>query len=95
MATIAWLQGDKDGAERELDALKNDPQGDLQINGLRSGMAAYVGQVKTGKAFGQKQREAAGRLGFKEAVANEYAQEAYTEATFLSKAHALEDVARR
>ncbi len=94
LATIAWLQGDKDGAERELDALKNDPQGDLQINGLRSGMAAYVGQVKAGKAFGQKQREAAGRLGFKEAVAYEYAQEAYTEATFLSKAHALEDVSQ-
>ena len=94
LAIIAWLQGDKDGTQRELDAMKNDPQGEFQVNGLRSAMAAYAGQGKTGKAFGQKQREAAQRFGFKEGVANEYSQEAFTEATFLSKAHVLEDVAQ-
>src|SRR5580704_6871689 len=41
LAVIAWLQGDKEGTDRELEAMKNDPQGDLQVNGLRSGMAAY------------------------------------------------------
>lgn len=92
LAIIAWLEGDKEGTERELEAMKNDPQGDLQVNGLRSGMAAYAGQGKAGKAFGQKQREAAERLGLKEAVASEYSQEAFTEAVFLSKANALEDV---
>jgi tetratricopeptide (TPR) repeat protein len=92
LAIIAWLEGDKEGTERELEAMKNDPQGDLQVNGLRSGMAAYAGQGKAGKAFGQKQREAAERLGLKEAVAGEYSQEAFTEAVFLSKANALEDV---
>ena len=92
LATIAWLQGDKDGTERELDAMKNDPQGEFQVTGLRSAMAAYAGQLKLSRDFGQKQREAAARLGFKEAAASEYAQEAFTEATFLNKARALEDV---
>ena len=85
LAIIAWQQGDKNAMEREFDAMKDDPQGELQMEGLRSGMAAYAGQGKAGKAFGQKQREAAERFGFKEAVANEYSQEAFTEATFLSK----------
>ncbi len=93
LAIIAWLQGDNNALERQLDAMKNDPQGELQITGLRSGMAAYAGQVKAGRDFGQKQREAALRLGFKEAAASEYSQEAFTEATFLNKARTLEDVA--
>jgi tetratricopeptide (TPR) repeat protein/tRNA A-37 threonylcarbamoyl transferase component Bud32 len=92
LATVAWLQGDKDGTERELDAIKNDPQGEFQITGLRSGMAAYAGQLTSCRSFGEKQRQAAGRLGLKEAAASEYAQEAFTEATFLNKARALEDV---
>jgi len=93
LAIIEWLQGDKDGTERELGAMKDDPQGEYEVTGLRSGMAVYAGQLKAGRAFGQKQREAAERLGFKEAAAKEYAQEAFTEATFLNKARALEDVA--
>jgi eukaryotic-like serine/threonine-protein kinase len=92
LGIIAWLQGDKEGTDREFDAMKNDPQGDLQVTGLRSAMAAYAGQLKVGREFGQKQREAGGRLGFKEAEASEYSQEAFTEATFLNKARALEDV---
>src|SRR5882724_3840633 len=79
LAIIAWLQGDNSALERELDAMKNDPQGEYQITGLRSGMAAYAGQLKAGRAFGQKQREAAERLGFKEAMATEFSQEAFTE----------------
>jgi tetratricopeptide (TPR) repeat protein len=92
LAIIAWLQGDKEGTERELDAMKNDPQGEFQVTGLRSAMAASAGQLKAGRSFGQKQREAAERLGFKEAAANEYSQEAFTEATFLNKARVLENV---
>ncbi len=83
LAMIAWLQGDQEGVERELDAMKNDPQGEYQVTGIRSAMAAYGGQVKAARSFGQKQREAAERLGFKEAAANEYSQEAFIEATFL------------
>jgi eukaryotic-like serine/threonine-protein kinase len=94
LAIIAWLQGDKEGTERELDAMKNDPQGEFQVTGLRSAMAASAGQLKAGRSFGQKQREAAERLGFKEAAANEYSQEAFTEATFLNKARVLENVAQ-
>ncbi len=94
LAIVAWLQGDKDGMERELDAMKNDPQGELQITGLRSAMAVAAGQVKAGRSFGQKQREAAQRLGFKEAVGSEYSQEAITEATFLNKARTLDDVSQ-
>src|ERR1700687_430615 len=41
LAVIAWIQGDKEATERELAALKNDPQGEFQVSGLRSGMAAY------------------------------------------------------
>src|SRR6202142_680850 len=94
LAIVAWLQGDKEGTERELDAMKNDPQGEFQVTGLRSAMAAYAGQGKLAREFGKKQREAAERLGFKEAVANEYSQEAFTEATFLNKERALENVAQ-
>ena len=63
LAIIAWLQNDNAAMEHELDALKNDPQGEYQVTGLRSGMAAFAGQVKAGRDFGQKQREAAERLG--------------------------------
>jgi tetratricopeptide (TPR) repeat protein/tRNA A-37 threonylcarbamoyl transferase component Bud32 len=94
LAMIAWLQGDQAAMERELDLMRNDPQSDFTETGMRSAMAACGGQIKAGRNFGQKQREAAGRLGFKEAAANEYAQEAFTEATFLNKARALEDVAQ-
>ena len=94
LAMIAWLQGDQAAMERELDLMRNDPQSDFTETGMRSAMAAYGGQIKAGRNFGQKQREAAGRLGFKEAAANEYAQEAFTEATLLNKARALEDVAQ-
>jgi tetratricopeptide (TPR) repeat protein/predicted Ser/Thr protein kinase len=93
LAIIAWLQGDNTVLERELAAMKDDPQGEYQVTGLRSGMAAHAGQLKSARAFGQKQREAAERLGFKEAAANEYSQEAFAEASFLNKARALEDVA--
>ncbi len=93
LAIIAWLQGDKEGTDRELSAMKDDPQGEYQVTGLRSGMTAYAGQLKAAREFGQKQREAAERLGFKEAAASEYSQEAFAEASFLNKARALEDVA--
>jgi serine/threonine protein kinase/tetratricopeptide (TPR) repeat protein len=94
LAMIAWLQDDQAAMERELDLMRNDPQSDFTETGMRSAMAAYGGQIKAGRNFGQKQREAAGRLGFKEAAANEYAQEAFTEATLLNKARALDDVAQ-
>jgi tetratricopeptide (TPR) repeat protein len=94
LAIIAWLQGDKETMERELDAMKNDPQREFQVSGLRSGMAAHAGQLNLGRSFGQKQREAAERLGFKEGAASEYSQEAFSEATFLNKARSLEDVAQ-
>jgi tetratricopeptide (TPR) repeat protein len=92
LANIAWLEGDKDALERELDLMKNDPQGDYFVNGLRAAMAASAGQLTVGRSFGQKQRAAAERVGLKEAVANEYSQEAFTEATFLNSPRALEDV---
>ena len=57
---IAWLQGDKDGVEHELDAMKNDPQGEFQVTGLRAAMAAYAGQVKAGAKL---RTEAAGSRG--------------------------------
>jgi tetratricopeptide (TPR) repeat protein len=94
MANIAWLQGDTSAMERQLDLIRSDPQNDFIVNGFRSAIAAYSGQVKAGRDFGQKQREAAHRLGFNEAAANEYALEAVSEATFLNTGHALEDVSQ-
>ena len=92
LAVIAWLQGDPAGMERELDLMKNDPQSDFTETGMRSAMAAYAGQLNAARTFGQKQRDAAQRLGFKEAVAGEYSQEASMEAIFADKARAIEDV---
>jgi serine/threonine protein kinase/tetratricopeptide (TPR) repeat protein len=92
LAILAWSQGDKAAVDRELGAMTNDPQGEFQVTGIQSGMAASAGQLNLGRSFGQKQREAGQRLGFKEAAASEYSQEAYTEATFLNKPRALEDV---
>jgi tetratricopeptide (TPR) repeat protein len=94
LAVIAWLEGDPAGVERELDLMKNDPQSDFTETGMRSAMAAYAGQLNAARTFGQKQRDAAQRLGFKEAVAGEYSQEAFMEATFADKARAVEDVAQ-
>ena len=94
LAVIAWLEGDPAGVERELDLMKNDPQSDFTETGMRSAMAAYAGQLNAARTFGQKQRDAAQRLGFKEAVAGEYSQEASIEAIFADKARAIEDVAQ-
>jgi len=94
LANIAWLQGDKNAMERELDLMKNDPQGDYIVNGFRSAVAASAGQLKIARGFGQKQREAAERYGFKEAVATEFSQEAFADAVFLNKTLALGDVAQ-
>ena len=94
LAIIAWLQGDTAGVERELDLMKNDPQSDFTETGMRAAMAAYAGQLNAARTFGQKQRDAAQRLGFKEAVAGEYSQEASMEAMFVDKARAIEDVAQ-
>src|SRR6476661_1996381 len=92
LAVIAWLEGDTAGMERELNLMKNDPQSDFTETGMRSAMAAYAGQLNAARTFGQKQRDAAQRLGFKEAVAGEYSQEASIEAIFADKARAIEDV---
>jgi eukaryotic-like serine/threonine-protein kinase len=94
MANVAWLQGDTGAMERELDLIRADPQYDDIVNGFHSAIAAYGGQMKAAREFGQKQREAAQRLGFKEAVATDYALEAVSEATFLNTARALEDVSQ-
>ncbi|MGH9551597.1 MAG: protein kinase domain-containing protein [Terriglobales bacterium] len=94
LAIVAWLQGDQAGVEREFDLMKDDPQSEFTETGMRSAMAAYAGQLGAARTFGQKQRDAAQRLGFKEAVAGEYSQEAFMEATFSDKARALEDVAQ-
>ncbi len=94
LATIAWLQGDQAGVEREFDLMKNDPQSEFTETGMRAAMAAYAGQLGAARTFGQKQRDAAQRLGFKEAVASEYSQEAFMEAAFGDKGRAIEDVAQ-
>jgi len=62
-----------------------------QSRNLGEAVGALVTDLR--KKKGWSQNEMAERLGFKEAVANEYAQEAFSEATLLNKSRALEDVA--
>ena len=57
-------------------------------------VAAAHGTAAAGAEFGQKTREAAQRLGLKEAIANEYAQEAMAEAMFLYKSRAQDSAAQ-
>jgi tetratricopeptide (TPR) repeat protein len=92
LANIAWLQGDQAAMEREVELMKSDPQSEFAVTGFRAAIAAYGGEMKAARALGQKQREAAQRLGFKEAVANELSLEGIAEVTSLDKARALEDV---
>ena len=63
LAIIAWLQGDNNTLEHEFDAMKDDPQGEFEVTGLRSAMAAYAGQVKAGRALGQKRERSGGTTG--------------------------------
>jgi tetratricopeptide (TPR) repeat protein/predicted Ser/Thr protein kinase len=95
LAGIAWVQNDIPTMERELDlAAKSGPAGEATSLGFRSGVAAARGQARQAADFGQKTREAAQRLGLKEAIANEYSQEAMAEAIFLYKSRAQDSAAQ-
>jgi tetratricopeptide (TPR) repeat protein len=95
LAGIAWVQNDIPTMERELDlAAKSGPAGEATALGFRSVVAAARGQLRQAAEFGQKTREAAQRLGLKEAIANEYAQEAMAEAMFLYKSRAQDSAAQ-
>jgi tetratricopeptide (TPR) repeat protein len=94
LAGIALAQNDMATVEREVELAKVGPEGDMNVFGGRSGMAAYRGQLRQSREFGQKSREAAERLNLKEGAANEYTQEAFMEAIVLNKSRALEDVAQ-
>ena len=94
LAGIALTQNDMTTVEREVELAKVGPEGDMNVFGGRSGMAAYRGQIRQSREFGQKSRDAAERLNLKEGAANEYTQEAFMEAIVLNKSRALEDVAQ-
>jgi serine/threonine protein kinase/tetratricopeptide (TPR) repeat protein len=94
LAGIAMAQNDMATAEREVELTKVGPDGEMNVLGGRSAMAACHGQMRQSREFGQKSREAAQRLNLKEGAANQYSQEAGMEAIYLNKARALEDVAQ-
>ena len=95
LAGIAWVQNDIPTMERELDmAAKSGPAGEATALGFRSGVAAARGQLRQATDFALKTREAAQRLGLKEAIANQYAQEAMAEAIFLYKSRAQDSTAQ-
>ena len=94
LAGIALVQNDMATVEREVELARVGPDGDMNVFGGRSAMAACRGQIRQSREFGQKSREAAERLNLKEGAANQYTQEAFMEAIFLDKSRALEDVAQ-
>ena len=94
LANIAFLQGDSSGMEHELELANVGPEGQLLVLGFRAGLAAYYGRVKQARDVGRQMREAAERMGLKEASANEYQQESASEAVFGNKEKALDDTAQ-
>jgi len=91
LANIAWVQNDFPEMERQLDLAKAGPDGELNVLGLRAGIAACRGQLKLARQLGQKTREAAERLSLKDVAASEYQQEAVVEAVAGDKARARQD----
>jgi tetratricopeptide (TPR) repeat protein/predicted Ser/Thr protein kinase len=92
---ILWLQNDIPAMDHELDlAAKSGPAGEAILFGFEAGMAAFNGQLRQALDFGQKNREAAQRLGLKEVIANEYTQEAGGEAMFLYPSRARDSAAQ-
>ena len=94
LAGIALAQNDMATVEREVELAKVGPDGEMNVFGGRSAIAACRGQMRQSREFGQKSRDAAERLNLKEGAANEYTQEAFMEAIVLNKSRALEDVAQ-
>jgi tetratricopeptide (TPR) repeat protein len=91
LAAIAWARNDTSTMDQELDtASKSGPAGEAIVYGFRSGVAAYKGQLRQAADFGKKSREASQRLNLKEGVANEFTQEAQTEAVLLYKPRAAD-----
>jgi len=75
---------------------RNDPQGDFQVTGLRSGWAAYAGQLKAGTRLRTKAGEkAAGRSWIQGSGQRaNIPRSIHRGRPFLSKARALEDVSQ-
>jgi eukaryotic-like serine/threonine-protein kinase len=95
LAGIAWARNDTPAMDQELDtAVKTGPAGEGIVYRFRSGVAAYNGQLRQAADFGKKAREAAERLNLKEVVANEYTQEAQTEALLHYKPRAADHAAQ-
>src|SRR5437660_4720111 len=94
LAGIALVQNDAATLEREVELAKVGPDGEMNVFGGRSAIAACRGQIRQSREFGQKARDAAERLNLKEGAANQYTQEALVEAIALDKSRALEDVAQ-
>jgi tetratricopeptide (TPR) repeat protein len=91
LAAIAWLQNDMPALEHELELAKVGPDGELNVLGFRTAMAAYRGQLRQVRELSQKLRDAADRLSLKEVSANQYQAEAAIEAIFGEKAQAISD----
>jgi eukaryotic-like serine/threonine-protein kinase len=95
LAAIAWARNDTSTMDQELDtASKSGPAGEAIVYRFRSGVAAYNGQLRQAADLGRKAREAAARLNLKEVVANEYTQEAQTEALVQYKPRAADHAAQ-
>jgi eukaryotic-like serine/threonine-protein kinase len=92
LAGIALAQNDMATAERQLELGKLGPDGEMNVMGGSSAVAACHGQMRVSRELGQKARDAAERLNLKEGAANQFTQEALVEAILLEKSRALDDV---
>jgi eukaryotic-like serine/threonine-protein kinase len=92
LSYIAWLEGDEASSDREMELMKNTPDVEITVLGIKSGMAAYYGKLQEARELGSKMRADAERLSLTEAAANEYQSESAMEALAGNQARALEDV---
>jgi len=93
LASSYWNQNDTAGMERELELAKaGGAEGELNVLGFRSSIAACRGQLRKVRELGQAFRETANRLSLKEAAGSESLQEALIEAIYGDRSRALNDV---
>ena len=90
-AYIAWLQGDVDTWQRELE-FGNSPDAQLNALGQKVQIAAFDGRLHEARELGTKMRDTALQMKLSEVAAGEYQQEATVEAVYGDKKDALDSL---
>jgi tetratricopeptide (TPR) repeat protein len=91
LAGLAWAQRDEPTMERELPLANTGPDGELNVMGARSALAACHGQLHQAAELGDKMRAAEERLKLKDSVAKDFNQEGTVLVITGKKQAGLED----